>query len=196
MQPQVAHHDQLSIKSRPTTTPRSTHDQPAHHTQPCATLPPFGSKSDLISTENGHQTATELATSRPTLSSLADCEISHLLSQYSQHYSAAIHAAFCENLGSVSPLFWGLHTFTAPIYVQQIQNRIELLPPWLFSTSIFLPIEFWLSAVISQKFCEGFASTFAFSHFALARNGLSHTQFHICILLDYHTDHICAFLDP
>ena len=51
MRPQVARHDQLSTKSRQTRTPRSAHCQPAQHTQPCASLPPFMSKSDLILTE-------------------------------------------------------------------------------------------------------------------------------------------------
>ena len=64
-----------------------------------------------------------------------------------------------------------------------------------FSTFIFLPVKFWLSAAISQKFCEGFASTFAFSHFVMARNGLFLTHNHFHVILGYHIIRFYTFFD-
>ena len=83
-------------------------------------------------------------------------------------HSAKIWAAF-------PPYFW---VSVLPLYPYTC-NRSRIGPNCCLhhslSMPLFLTIEFWLSTAISQKICEGFASTFAFSLFALARNGLSHT---------------------
>ena len=94
-------------------------------------------------------------------------------------HPAKIWAAF-------PPYFWVSRLLLLPYIRNRPRIGSNCCLRGSFSPFIFLPIEFWLSTAISQKFCEGFASTFAFSHFVLARNGLSRTQIHFRTLLYYH----------
>ena len=103
---------------------------------------------------------------------------STILQPYMPH-SAKIWAAF-------PPYFWVSRLSLLPYIRNRPRIGSNCCLHGSFSTFIFLPIEFWLSNAISQKFCEGFASTFAFSLFALAKNGLARTQIHYRILLYYH----------
>ena len=94
-------------------------------------------------------------------------------------HSAKIWTAF-------PPYFWVSRLSLLPYVCNRPRIESNCCLHGFFLTSIFLPIEFRLSTAISQKFCEGFASTFAFSVFALARNGLAHTQIHFRTLLCYY----------